>query len=106
MVRWNRAKIWGGAGFDPAVEAANHAAIAAAGVEQGVITQAEADTFIAVHAELDALMADQRGQMQGGMADMQAAMLAELVKDGRITQEQADQFNDIHDRLLAAGLMQ
>ena len=96
----------GGAMFDPAAEAAKQAEIVAAGVDQGVITQEEADLFTAVHAELDTLMAGQRGQMRGGMAQMQAEMLAELAADGRITQEQADQFNDIHDRLLAAGLMQ
>ncbi|HID50668.1 MAG TPA: cytochrome c [Anaerolineae bacterium] len=96
----------GGAMFDPAAEATKQAEMLAAAVLQGVITQAEADTFTAVHTELDAVMAGQRGQMQGGMADMQAEMLAELVADGRITQAQADQFNDIHDRLLAVGLMQ
>jgi mono/diheme cytochrome c family protein len=96
----------GGAMFDPAAEAEKQAEMLAAAVDRGVITQAEADVFTAVHTELDAVMAGQRGQMRGGMADMQAEMLAELVADGRITQAQADQFNDIHDRLLAAGLMQ
>ncbi len=96
----------GGAMFDPVAEATKQADMIAAAVAQGVITPEEADTFTAVHAELEMVMAGQRDQIQGGMADMQAEMLAELVADGRITQEQADQFNDIHDRLLAAGLMQ
>jgi mono/diheme cytochrome c family protein len=96
----------GGAMFDPALEAARQAEMLAEAVAQEVITQEEADLFTAVHSELDAVMAGQRGQMQGGMADMQAEMLAELVANGRITQAQSDQFNNIHDRLLEAGLMQ
>lgn len=97
----------GGAAFDPQAEAAMQAEMLARGVEQGIISQDEADTFDQIHA----LMDDYRGtQMQqgftGSMADRRDIMLAELVNDGKITQSQADAFADIHDRLIEAGLMQ
>lgn len=96
-----------GAQFDPAAEAARHAEMAAAGVEQGVISQDEADTFLTVHAAMDAYLAanpDQRGT--GNMVDRQTATLAALVEAGTISQEDADIFATVHDQLIEAGLMQ
>ena len=95
----------GGATFDPAVEAARHAEMAAQGVEQGIITQAEADVFVAVHAEMDKLMAAGM-EMNGGPADVQAALLTALVDKGTITADEAETFNKVHDSLLAAGILQ
>lgn len=96
----------GGAAFDPAAEATRHAEMAAEGVAQGILTQAEAETFTAVHAELDVLIdADPEGMM-GGMAAQQAQMLARLVADGVITQAEAGTFSAAHEKLLAAGLME
>jgi mono/diheme cytochrome c family protein len=96
----------GGAAFDAEAEAAKHDAMAAAGVQQGLLTQEEADTFLAVHAEMDTLMAAGMEEQDGGMENMQTVMLARLVGDGRITQENADVFSNVHERLLAAGLME
>jgi mono/diheme cytochrome c family protein len=96
----------GGAAFDPAEELVQRQEMLADAVEQGVITQEEADTFAEVHAAMDELMASGMENMTGGMGQMQVTMLAELVNEGAITQIMADLFNDIHDRLLAAGLMQ
>lgn len=95
----------GGMTFDPEAEALKHEEMARQGVAQGVITQEGADTFLAVHAELDALMAEGVERM-GGMDDMQTTMLAQLVENGRISQEQADTFSEAHESLLAAGLME
>lgn len=95
----------GGATFDPAVEAARHAEMAAQGVAQGIITQAEADAFVAVHAEMDKLMAAGM-EMSGGPTEIQAGLLAKLVEDGTISSEQAATFDKVHEALLAAGLMQ
>ena len=96
----------GGARFDPAAEAAQQAEMLAQGVEQGLITPDETDTFNQVHAAIE----EQRGQMQGNftgsMVDMRDVMLSELVSAGTISQAQADDFVDIHDRLVEAGLMQ
>lgn len=99
-------QMMGGAVFDPELEAAQQAEMLATAVDQGVITQSEADTFALVHAALTEWMAQNEDGMSGNMATMQDAMLAELVQAGTISQEQADTFNDVHDRLLEAGLMQ
>lgn len=96
----------GGAAYDPTAELEQRATMLADAVEQGVITQAEANTFTEVHTFLDAQMAQHRGMMSGSMANMQTTILEQLVSDGTITQGQADAFNDIHDRLIEAGLMQ
>jgi len=102
-------KNMGGQAMDPEVEAQMHADMLAAGVDQGVITQAEADLFAEVHDKLDAYktahMDDLRSFM-GNPEKMQKAMLDALVKADEITQEQADAFVDIHDRLVNAGIMQ
>ncbi len=97
--------MMGGSTYNPAAEATRQADMLAQAVEQGVLTQAEADLFAKIHTELEANMT--RGmQMRGNMGQMQTVLLAQLVDLGTITQAQADQFNDIHTRLLEAGLMQ
>ncbi len=96
----------GGAAFDPEEEAAKHAVMAAEGVQQGLFSQAEADTFLVVHEELDRIMAEGPVAQSGGMENMQRIMLDQLVEDGHITNEELVIFSDVHDRLLAAGLME
>ena len=96
----------GGAAFDAEAEAAKHDEMAAEGVQQGVITQEEADTFLAVHAELDTLMLVTIEGQSGGIENVQSIMLAELLGDGRISQNEADIFSDVHDCLLVAGIME
>lgn len=96
----------GGTAYDPAAELAQRAAMLATAVAQGVITQAEADTFTLVHAGIDEYAAGAERERTGGMQNMRTTALAALVAAGQISQAQADQFNDVHDRLLAAGLMQ
>jgi hypothetical protein len=99
-------KRMGGAVFDPEVEAAKHAEMAAQGVEQGLISQSAADTFLAVHAQLDRMMAEDMVDQSGGMETMQRMMLGQFVADGQISREESVIFSDVHDRLLAAGLME
>lgn len=98
-------QMMGGAAYDPEAEAAQQAEMLATAVDQGLITQEEADTFALIHTALEGLMA-QMEEMSGNMATMQDELLTELVSTGTITQEQADTFNEVHDRLLEAGLMQ
>jgi mono/diheme cytochrome c family protein len=96
-----------GAIFDPAAEALRHEQMAADGVDQGVISQDEADAYTAVHAELDQLInAETAVGMSGSMDTRQQALLEELVAAGTITQEEADLFNSAHDKLIDAGLME
>jgi mono/diheme cytochrome c family protein len=97
--------VRGGARFDPALEEEQRAEMLAGAVEQEVITQAEADTFDAVHAAMNEWMAANADTMRGGMGRMQGEILDDLVASGQITEAQAGTFNDVHDRLLAAGLM-
>lgn len=95
----------GGATFDPAQELKQRSEMLAQAVEQGVITQAEADTFNEVHGAMDERMGEQM-PASGTMDEREASMVADLVSAGKITQEQADAFSDIHNRLIEAGLMQ
>jgi hypothetical protein len=96
-----------GASFDPAAEALRHEQMAADGVEQGVISQEEADAYIDVHAEFDRLIATETAvDKSGGMDKRRQAMLEQLVASRTITQEKADLFNSAYDKLNAAGLMQ
>jgi mono/diheme cytochrome c family protein len=101
----NMGGMMGGATYDPNAEATRQADMLAQAIEQGVLTQSEADLFAAVHTELESNMT--RGmQMQGNMGQMQDVLLGQLVDVGAISSEEAEQFNDIHTRLLEAGLMQ
>ena len=95
----------GGVTFDPELEAIKHEQMTVQGVEQGIITQDEADTFLEVHAGLDVLMAAEMGRM-GGMDDVQATMLGQLIDSGKITKAQADIFAEVHEKLAASGLME
>jgi len=87
-------------------EAEHRADMLATAVEDGLISEGEAELFDEVHAEMDALLTGQPmgpGRMAGMAND---DVLAELVAQGAFTQQQIQAFNDIHDRLLMAGLMQ
>ncbi|MCB0189339.1 MAG: hypothetical protein KDE31_33945, partial [Caldilineaceae bacterium] len=95
-----------GLAADPAAEAALHTDMVRAGIEQGVITQAEGDTFLAVHRALDAYMAANRPPTGSGpMMNQQEAMLTALTEAGTITQTEEDTFIHVRDQLLTAGLM-
>ncbi len=96
----------GGSVLDPTAEAARHAAMLALAVEQGVITQGEAQTFEQVHSLLDGYLAANPDLPGANMDDRQAAALVELVESGSLTSEAADQFQEIHDRLVESGLME
>jgi mono/diheme cytochrome c family protein len=96
----------GGAAFDPAAEATRQAEMLAAAVDQGILTQGEADLFTEVHADVEAFQSQAGVEMSGNMATMEEELLAQLVQAGTITQAQADAFRDIHGRLVDAGLME
>jgi hypothetical protein len=96
----------GGAAYDPAVEQAARSEMLALGVEQGVITQADADLFDEVHAVMDEQAADTGAPRVGGMDAMRGALLAELVEQGVISEEQAIAFEEIHERLVETEVME
>jgi mono/diheme cytochrome c family protein len=96
----------GGAAFDPAAEAAQQAAVLAQAVEQGILTQAEADLFNFVHGVVEQYQVTFAEDLKNiNPNEREAAVLAALVEAQTITQGQADHFVDIHDRLGASGLM-
>jgi len=96
----------GGAAFDPALEQAARTEMLDRGVEQGVISPAEAEVFDQVHSAMDDLVAAGDTQRLGGMGQMRDTILDALVEAGTVTREQAGAFNEIHDRLEQAGLME
>ncbi|GEM_PF-473782 len=90
-------------------QAAMQAAMLAQAVEQGVLTQDEADLFQRLHevveAYKDAHWDELRAQAGGDPDAMLDLMLQGLVDQGTITPDEADAFRDIHQRLHDAGLM-
>lgn len=97
----------GGAAFDPAVQAAHQELMLTQAVEQGVITQTEADTFKLVHDAAEQYRIDHPEVVNSGKnaTEREAAIIEALVAANIITRSQADAFPEIHDRLGEAGLM-
>ena len=86
-------------------QAAMHAEMLATAIAQGIITQAEADTFNLVHDAMESYLMENTVQASTG-DEKQAIALAALVEASTLTQEQVDTFNSVHQRLLDSGLMQ
>ncbi len=97
----------GGQPFDSSLEEANRVEMLTQAVNQGVITQAEADVFDSVHANMDnyLVMEGVTGMDTGPRADALPQILTAMVAGKLVSQEQSDTFLDVHDRLLEAGLM-
>lgn len=96
-----------GAGQDPASQAARQDEMLAKAVEQGVVTEEEAEIFRTVHGAMEQYRVEHPEAMGVGetAAEREAAILAALVSEQIVAQEQADAFQEIHDRLGASGLM-
>ena len=92
--------------LDAQAEAEKRAAMLATALEDGLISEEEAQLFDEVHTKMDDLLADRPAGPGRMMGDGQGDVLAELIAQGAATEEQIQAFNDIHDRLLMAGLMQ
>jgi mono/diheme cytochrome c family protein len=103
----NPAVGMGGEAYDPAVQAARQVEILAQAVDQGVVTQEEADIFKLVHDAVEQYRSEHPDIMNSGKnaTEREAAILSALVDENIITQTQADAFQDIHDRLGTSGLM-
>ena len=72
-----------------------------------MITQAEADIFSTVHAQLNAaLSADPTLGGTGTMFNRQQAALTTLVAQGTIAQSDADLFMSVRDLLLSTVVIQ
>lgn len=101
------ARGMGGAVYDPAVQATAQAEVLAQAVDQGIISQAEADTFDHVHSAMERYRIDNPDIVSkgGGTTEMENVILTALVEAQAITQAEADAFTNIHNRLGASGLM-
>jgi hypothetical protein len=97
----------GGVTFDPTVQAEQQAALLARAVEQGILTQEEADTFDYVHTAVEQYRTDHPEVAGSGQSatEREAAILAAMIENQILTGAQADEFKDIHDRLGRSGLM-
>jgi mono/diheme cytochrome c family protein len=97
----------GGPGASAEAEAQMRAEVLASAVEQGVLTQEQADLFDTVHGLIDdARAAEPDRQIVGTMRDLQDQILQELVADGTVTEEDAQTFNTVLDTLQSSDLMQ
>lgn len=97
----------GGAAYDPETQAQRQAELLAKAVEQGVVTEAEAEVFTRVHDAVEQYRLE-HPEVVSNEPDAnarEAAILAALVEAGTISTADAEAFNDIHDRLGEAGLM-
>jgi mono/diheme cytochrome c family protein len=93
-----------GPGANAQAQAIQQAALLEAALDQGIITQDQADAFEAVHPLVDAAVAELRGT---GLAQttMLETALADLVAAGDLTPGEADTFQTVHDLLSEAGLL-
>ncbi len=76
-------------------------------VEQGVITQEEADLFLQVHDQIEQYRQAHQEELrgQGGDGNMLETVLQALVEAGELTEEQAQTFQDVFQRLSEANLL-
>ncbi|HSG43810.1 MAG TPA: hypothetical protein VLA72_11695, partial [Anaerolineales bacterium] len=97
----------GGSAYDPTVQAVHQAEMLAQAVDQGIITEAEADIFTTVHDAIEQYRIAHPKLVNIGedATEREAAILSALVAEGIVTQAQADAFPDIHDRLGNVDLM-
>ena len=72
-------------------------------VEQGAITESQAETFRTVHTALEEYM--KSNIMQGTMSERESSALVALVEAGTLTQAQVDEFNVVHTALSTGGFM-
>ena len=99
-------QLMGGDAFTPGFMATQQAEMLARGVEQGVISESESDTFEKVHTSLEAYLAANQARESGlTMDERQAAALSALVEAGKITEDEANMFRVIHEQLEKSGMM-
>ena len=72
-------------------------------VEQGAITESQAETFRTVHTALEEYM--KSNIMQGTMSERESSALVALVEAGTLTQAHVDEFNVVHTALSTGGFM-
>jgi mono/diheme cytochrome c family protein len=107
QARWDMINYMRALGKETVQPSVRQAEMLADAVEQGVITQAEADLFNTVHNAVEQFRVEHPELLSNTQSttEREAVILAALLKEQVITQRQAEDFTDIHDRLGASGLM-
>jgi len=107
QARWDMINYMRALGEGTAQPSAQRTEMLAQAVDQGVITQAEADAFNTVHHAVEQYLVEHPELLNNGgnATEREAAALTALVKEEIVTQVEADAFTNIHDRLGASGLM-
>jgi len=96
----------GSAGTNTEARALEQAALLAVAVDQGLITQDEANVFESIHETVDVAMADARAASPDETVDaLLETVLAALVAAGDVTQGDANTFLVVRDALSGAGLL-
>lgn len=85
------------------MRAAQQETMLTAALNDGAITEEQADAFRIVHTELEDYMG--ANSIQGDMTARENAALAALIADGTLTQEQVDEFQVVHAILATGGYM-
>ena len=85
------------------MRAAQQESMLTAALNDGAITEEQAEAFRIVHTALEDYMG--ANSMQGDMTQRENAALAALIADGTLTQEQVDEFQVVHAILATGGYM-
>ena len=85
------------------MRAGQQEAMLTAALEDGAITEEQADIFRTVHTALEDYLGS--NSMQGDMTQRENTALAALIESGVLTQEQVDEFQVIHAILATGGYM-
>jgi len=75
----------------------------ASALNDGAITEEQADAFRAVHTALEETMGT--ASTQGTMTERETAALTTLIDSGTLTQQQVDEFQIVHAILATSGYM-
>lgn len=85
------------------MRAAQQEAMLTKALNEGAITEEQANVFRAVHTALEDYMGT--NSMQGNMGERETAALTAIVEGGEVTQEMVDQFQVVHAILAGGGYM-
>ncbi len=103
VIAYVRALGQGNAAQIDQLRAAQQESMLTNAVEQGAITESQAETFRTVHTALEEYM--KSNIMQGTMSERESSALVALVEAGTLTQAQVDEFNVVHTALSTGGFM-
>ena len=107
QARWDMVNYMRALGGGTGQSSARQTGMLTQALEQGVITQSEADLFNTVHHAVQQYRIKYPEALSNTQSaiEREAAILDALVNEQVITRRQAEEFTDIHDGLGVSGLM-